>query len=290
MTTTILDGKALAVGIRKEIAAEVETYARRGIRPRLAAVLVGDDPGSHCYAQAKERVAGEVGIAFGLHRLAGDTPEEELLALVADLNNDPAVHGIMIELPLPGHLNRVRVLNAVLPDKDVDGVHPVNRGRLMAGDDGLFPATPLSCLEILRRYGIKPAGLDAVIVGRGETVGKPLALLLLRENATVTLCHTRTRDLAAHTRRADLLVAAAGRAGLIGPEMVKPGAVVLDTGTNPAPEGGIRGDVEFEAVRGVASAITPVPGGVGSVTTTLVMRNLLRAVARQLGEEKRSDG
>ncbi len=284
---TILDGKALAAGIKAEIAAKVETYVRRGIKPRLDAVLVGDDPGSHCYAQAKERVAGQVGITFRLHHLPSGTAEEELLELVADLNKDPSVHGIMIELPLPRHLNRVRVLNALCPDKDVDGAHPVNRGRLMTGDGGLFPATPLSCLEILRRYGIRVAGRDAVIVGRGETVGKPLALLLLREDATVTICHTRTRDLAAHTRRADLLVAAAGCAGLIRPEMVKPGAVVLDTGTNPVSGGGICGDVDFEAVREVAAAVTPVPGGVGSMTTTLVMQNLLKAIELQLGEAKR---
>jgi methylenetetrahydrofolate dehydrogenase (NADP+)/methenyltetrahydrofolate cyclohydrolase len=280
----ILDGKALATGIRKEITAEVEAWVRRGISPRLDTVLVGDDPGSQCYAQAKERVAGEVGIRFRLHRLGRDAAEEELVALVAALNADRAVHGIMVELPLPRHLDRTRVLESISPAKDVDGVHPANRGRLMAGSEGLYPATPLSCLEILRRYGIGVAGMHAVIVGRGETVGKPLSLLLLRENATVTVCHTRTRDLAAHTRQADLLVAAAGSAGLIRAEMVKPGAVVVDTGTNPAPGGGICGDVAFEAVREVASAITPVPGGVGSMTTTLLMKNVLRAVELQLGK------
>ncbi|MBE0467671.1 MAG: bifunctional 5,10-methylenetetrahydrofolate dehydrogenase/5,10-methenyltetrahydrofolate cyclohydrolase [Candidatus Desulforudis sp.] len=279
----ILDGKALASGIRKEIAAEVEIHRRRGIHPRLDAVLVGDDPGSVCYAQAKERVAGEVGVQFRLHHLGSNMAEEALVDLLAALNADPAVHGIMVELPLPGHIDRLRVLESISPVKDVDGVHPINRGRLMSGGEGLYPATPLSCLEILGRYGIKVAGMHAVIVGRGETVGKPLFFLLLRENATVTVCHTRTVDLPAHTVQADLLVVAAGRPRLIRGGMVKPGAVVVDAGTNPVTGGGICGDVDFGAVREVAGAITPVPGGVGSMTTTMVMKNLLRATKLQLG-------
>ncbi|ACA59534.1 bifunctional 5,10-methylenetetrahydrofolate dehydrogenase/5,10-methenyltetrahydrofolate cyclohydrolase [Candidatus Desulforudis audaxviator] len=278
--TTLLDGKAVATVIRQEIAAAVGEYSQRGIRPRLDAVLVGDDPEAVHYVRAKERVAKSLGIEFRLHRLPGATNDGEFLERLQALNADSAVHGIILELPLPRHLDRERALESISPLKDVDGVHPLNRGRLMSGIEGLYPATPLSCLRILRAYGIEIAGKHAVIVGRGETVGKPLVFLLLGENATVTVCHTRTADLAGHTRQADLLVTAAGRAGLIGAGMVKPGAVVVDAGIS-AVDGSLRGDVDFETVRGVASAITPVPGGVGSVTTVLVMKNLLQAMKMQ---------
>lgn len=278
--TTLLDGKAVAAVIRQEISTTVGEYSRMGLRPRLDAVLVGDDPGSVHYARAKQRVAESLGVEFRLHQYPGTTNDGELLEGLHALNADAAVHGIILELPLPRHLDRTRALEGVAPAKDVDGVHPLNKGRLVSGIDGLYPATPLSCLEILRTYGIGIAGRHAVIVGRGETVGKPLVFLLLRENATVTVCHTRTADLAGHTRQADLLVTAAGSPGLIGADMVKPGAVVLDAGIS-AVDGGIRGDVQFEAVRGMVSAITPVPGGVGSVTTVLVLKNLLRAMKMQ---------
>lgn len=276
----ILDGKALAARIKEELKAGVEKLAAKGVAPKLAAVLVGDDPGSVVYARAKEKACAGVGIGYELHHLPGDTPEPEVLNMVKDLNTNPAVHGIIVEFPLPKQINKWRVLDALSPLKDVDGMTAVNRGRLLAGEDGLFPATPQSCITIMEQYGIEAAGKHAVIVGRGETVGRPLILMLLRRNATVTVCHTGTVDLAHHTRQADILVAAAGKAGLITAEMVKPGAVVVDAGINQTDKG-ICGDVDFEKVQKVAGYITPVPGGVGSLTTTLILQNVLKAIALQ---------
>lgn len=276
----ILDGKALAAQIKEEIKAAVAKYASRGIMPKLTAVLVGDDPGSVVYARAKEKACAGVGIAYELHHLPGDTPEAAVIELIGRLNEDPGVHGILVEFPLPKQVNKWRVLDALAPLKDVDGMTAVNRGRLLAGEDGLFPATPQSCIEIMERYGIEIAGKHAVLVGRGETVGRPLMLMMLRRNATITVCHTKTVDMAAHTRQAEILIAAAGRAGLIKAEMVKPGAVVVDAGINQTGKG-ICGDVDFEGVQEVAGYITPVPGGVGSLTTTLIMKNLLKAMALQ---------
>lgn len=276
----ILDGKALAAQIKEEIKAAVARYTSRGITPKLIAVLVGDDPGSVVYARAKEKACAGVGIAYELHHLPGDTPEAAVVELIGRLNEDPGVHGILVEFPLPKQVNKWRVLDALAPLKDVDGMTAVNRGRLLAGEEGLFPATPQSCIEIMERYGIEIAGKHAVLVGRGETVGRPLLLMMLRKNATITVCHTKTVDMAAHTRQAEILIAAAGRAGLIKAEMVKPGAVVVDAGINQTDKG-ICGDVDFEDVKEVAGYITPVPGGVGSLTTTLIMKNLLKAMALQ---------
>lgn len=276
----ILDGKTLAAKVKEEIKAGVEKLASRGVTPKLTAVLVGDDPGSVVYARAKEKACAGVGMAYELHHLPGDTPEAEALGLVAKLNADPAVHGILVEFPLPKQINKRRILDAVSPLKDVDGMTAVNRGRLLAGEEGLFPATPQSCIEIMERYAIDIAGKHAVVVGRGETVGRPLMLMLLRKNATITVCHTRTVDVARHTREADILVAAAGKAGLISGDMIRPGAVVVDAGINRTDKG-ICGDVDFESAKEVAGYITPVPGGVGSMTTTLIMRNVLKAVSLQ---------
>ncbi|MGQ9512050.1 bifunctional 5,10-methylenetetrahydrofolate dehydrogenase/5,10-methenyltetrahydrofolate cyclohydrolase [Thermodesulfitimonas sp.] len=276
----ILDGKALAAQIKEEIKAAVAKYVSRGITPKLTAILVGDDPGSVVYARAKEKACAGVGIAYALHHLPGDTPEAAVIDLIRRLNEDPGVHGILVEFPLPKQVNKWRVLDALAPLKDVDGMTAVNRGRLLAGEEGLFPATPQSCIEIMERYGIEIAGKHAVLVGRGETVGRPLMLMMLRKNATITVCHTKTVDMAAHTRQADILIAAAGRAGLIKAAMVKPGAVVVDAGINQTDKG-ICGDVDFESVKEVAGYITPVPGGVGSLTTTLIMKNLLKAMALQ---------
>ncbi|HIE12913.1 MAG TPA: bifunctional 5,10-methylenetetrahydrofolate dehydrogenase/5,10-methenyltetrahydrofolate cyclohydrolase [Desulfotomaculum sp.] len=276
----ILDGKALAAKIREEIKAGVEKLASRGVTPKLAAVLVGDDPGSVVYARAKEKVCAGVGIAYELHHLPGDTREGDAVELLAKLNADPAVHGILVEFPLPKQINKWRILDAVSPLKDVDGMTAVNRGRLLAGEEGLFPATPQACIEIMERNGIEIAGKHAVLVGRGETVGRPLIPMLLRKNATITVCHTKTVDVARHTREADIVVAAAGKAGLITGEMVRPGAVVVDAGINQT-EKGICGDVDFESAKEVAGFITPVPGGVGSMTTVLLMKNVLKAVSLQ---------
>lgn len=276
----ILDGKALAVKIKEEIKAGVEKLVSQGVTPKLTAVLVGDDPGSVVYARAKEKACTGVGIAYELHHLSGDTREAEVLDLVAKLNADPSVHGILVEFPLPKQINKWRILDAVSPLKDVDGMTAVNRGRLLAGEEGLFPATPQSCIEIMERNGIEIAEKHAVVVGRGETVGRPLIPMLLQKNATITVCHTKTVDLPRHTREADIVVAAAGRAGLITGEMIRPGAVVVDAGINQT-EKGICGDVDFESVKEVAGYITPVPGGVGSMTTALIMKNVLKAVSLQ---------
>ncbi|RJX18692.1 MAG: bifunctional 5,10-methylenetetrahydrofolate dehydrogenase/5,10-methenyltetrahydrofolate cyclohydrolase [Desulforudis sp.] len=276
----LLRGKEIADQIKQEIKNDVATLRAWGVAPKLAAILVGGDKSSVVYAQAKERVCGLLGIEFLLYRLPGDVSEQDLVGLIRSLNEDPQTHGIMIELPLPRHLDKARVLESVSPLKDVDGVHPINRGHLMAGTVGLYPATPQSCIAIMRLNGIEIEGKHAVVVGRGETVGKPLISLLLQQNATVTVCHTRTRDIGRLTRQADILVAAAGRAGLITGAMVREGAVVVDAGINPT-ESGICGDVDFESVERVAAAITPVPGGVGSLTTAFIMQNLLQAIELQ---------
>lgn len=280
LVAVLLRGKEIADRIKQEIKNEVAAWQTRGVSPKLSTILVGGDESSVVYAQAKERVCGLLGIEFSLFRLEGDVAESDLVGLIRSLNDDPDTHGILVELPLPGHLNRGKVLECVLPVKDVDGVHPINRGHLMAGTAGLYPATPQSCIAIMRLNGIEIEGRYAVVVGRGETVGKPLVSLLLQHHATVTVCHTRTRDIARFTRQADIVVAAAGRAGLIQADMIRDGAVVVDAGINPSGEG-ICGDVNFESVAKVAGAITPVPGGVGSLTTAFIVRNLIQAIELQ---------
>ncbi len=276
----LIDGKAVAAQIREEVIAEVAQLREQGITPKLAVILVGDDPASVVYAKSKQTASNKVGIDFELFTMGSDTPEEEVLALINRLNADKSVHGIMIELPLPKHISKARVMSAVDPKKDVDGVHPINRGYILSGEEGLFPATPQSCIEIMLRSGIEIAGKHAVIVGRGETVGKPLVFLILKHNATVTVCHSKTPDLGSFTRQADILIAAVGKAKMIKGDMVKPGAVVVDAGINEI-EGGICGDVDFEAAKEIAGAITPVPGGVGSLTTVLIFENVLKGIRLQ---------
>lgn len=276
----LLDGKAIAKVLKEEIKSEVEAWKAQGVEPKLAVILVGDDPASVVYAKSKQKVSESLGIAFELHVLAADSLEKDVLALIEQLNTDDKIHGIMIELPLPKHISKENVMAAVRPDKDVDGVHPINRGYILSGEEGLFPATPQSCIEIMLRSGVQIAGKHVVIVGRGETVGKPLVFLILKHNATVTICHSKTPDLGAFTRQADIIIAAVGRAKLIKGDMVKPGAVVVDAGINETTNG-ICGDVDFEAVKEQASLISPVPGGVGSLTTALIMRNVLKGITLQ---------
>lgn len=276
----LIDGKAIAAEIREEVKAEAMALREKGIIPKLAVILVGDDPASVVYANSKKKAADKVGIDFELFHMAGNTPEAEVIALIEKLNNDRSVHGIMVELPLPDHISKENVMEAVNPLKDVDGVHPVNRGYILSGQEGLFPATPQSCVEIMLRAGVELQGKHAVIVGRGETVGKPLVFLLLKHNPTITICHSRTPDLGYHTRQADIVIAAVGKANMIKADMIKPGAVVVDAGINEV-EGGITGDVDFEAVKEVAGAITPVPGGVGSLTTAILFKNVLLGVKLQ---------
>jgi methylenetetrahydrofolate dehydrogenase (NADP+) / methenyltetrahydrofolate cyclohydrolase len=276
MTARIIDGKAMAAEVRAEVAERVEQLGERGITPGLATVLVGDDPASHVYVAGKRKACAEVGIKAWDHDLPASVPEADLLALLRDLNDDAGVHGILVQLPLPEHIDEEVVLNAVDPDKDADGFHPYNLGRLLTGNKLIAPATPAGIQQMLLRSDVETNGANVVIVGRSNIVGKPLAALLVQKeagaNATVTVCHTGTKDLEGHTLQADILVAAIGRAHAITAPMVKPGAVVIDVGINRT-ENGLVGDVDFEAVKEVASAITPVPGGVGPMTIAMLLSN-----------------
>lgn len=282
-----IDGTALAAALRHKVqAAVIEIERRAGIRPGLAVVLVGDDPASRVYVAAKARQTVQVGMHSIEHRLAADTDEAELLALIDTLNRDPGVHGILVQLPLPAPIRETVVLGAIDPDKDVDGFHPLNAGRLATGTPGLVPCTPMGCVLLARAAVPMLAGLEAVVLGRSNIVGKPLAQLLLREHCTVTVAHSRSRDLPSIARRADLLVAAVGRPGLVTADWVKPGATVIDVGINrvAAADGTshLVGDVDTEAVAQVASAVTPVPGGVGPMTIACLLANTVRAAAKAL--------
>ena len=279
MPAVLIDGKALAVKVRAQVAADVAAF---GEPVCLATILVGDDPASHIYVGSKHKASHEAGIDSRDHRFPEATPEGDVLDLVAELNDDDAVDGILVQLPLPAHMDEPKVTRAVDPAKDVDGFHPLNAGRLYLGEPSHVPATPLGVMKMLEEYEVELEGRQAVVVGRSEIVGKPMAMLLLAENATVTICHSRTADLAAHTRRADVLVASVGRPGLITPDLVKPGAVVIDVGVTRT-ESGIVGDVD-KAVAEVAGLLTPVPGGVGPMTIAMLLSNTLRAARfRRLG-------
>ena len=275
MPAILMDGKGLAERIRAEVAEEVKELGEVG----LTTILVGDDPSSEIYIKRKHDAANEVGILARDYRLAESTSEEELLELVDRLNADDAVDGILVQLPLPAHVDELRVIEAVDPAKDVDGFHPVNAGRLFLGEDGLVAATPTGIMTLLDEYDVPLVGARAVVVGRSTIVGKPVALLLLARHATVTICHSRTADLAAETREADVLVVAVGSANLIAPDMVKEGATVIDVGMNRTPEG-LRGDVD-PAVAERAGRLTPVPGGVGPMTIASLLRNTLKAARRR---------
>ena len=271
MPAQLMDGKALAERIRREVAEEVEQLGEVG----LTTILVGDDPASEIYIRRKQEAAKEVGILAHDYRLAEETTEEELLDVITQLNADDKVDGILLQLPLPDQIDEQRAIEAVDPAKDVDGFHPVNAGRLWLGLDGLVAGTPTGIITLLDEYGVPLEGAHAVVVGRSNIVGKPVALLLLARNATVTICHSRTADLAAETRQADVIVVAVGEAGLISPEMVKEGATVVDVGINRTDEG-LRGDVD-PAVAERAGLITPVPGGVGPMTIASLLRNTVKA-------------
>lgn len=283
MTAEIIKSKPIVEQVRGEIQKEIENLKSKGTSPRLSVVLVGDDPGSVWYAQSKAKLGEKIGIEVEINRLPDDTPEADVLALVEKLNGDSAVHGILVELPLPEGLDKASIMNAIAPVKDVDGVTATNRGYLLGGQEelALVPATPLSCIELIERAGVELKGKRVTLVGRGDTVGRPLAMLLIKRHATITVCHTRTADLAAECRRAEILVAAAGFRNLVKKEMVSPGTIVIDAGVNETEDGSFTGDVDFEAVKEVAGAITPVPGGVGSLTTTIIMRNVLKAADLQ---------
>jgi methylenetetrahydrofolate dehydrogenase (NADP+) / methenyltetrahydrofolate cyclohydrolase len=279
----IIDGKAIAQKVRDEVRQGVEAFrAQHGRSPGLQVVLVGDDPASDVYVRSKEKAAAEVGMAGKLFRLPASTTEAELLKLVDELNRDDAVDGILVQFPVPKQISQTRVIETISPLKDVDGLHPMSVGALWAGVDGLVSCTPAGCMRLLRESGVKLSGANAVVVGRSNLVGKPVAALLLAENATVTLAHSKTADLAAVCRQADVLVAAVGREAIIKGDYVKPGAAVIDVGMNRNAQGKLCGDVDFAAAEPVAGFITKVPGGVGPMTIACLLENTLKAAKMRL--------
>jgi methylenetetrahydrofolate dehydrogenase (NADP+)/methenyltetrahydrofolate cyclohydrolase len=294
MAAQIIDGKQVAADMREELKKEVAKLKEQGVVPGLGVILVGEDPASKSYVTAKERTCEEIGIYSDDNRLPAETSQKELMARVRKMNKDPKIHGILVQLPLPKHLNETEVLLAIDPAKDVDGFHPMNVGKMVVGEEAFLPCTPHGVIQLLIRSGVKIEGADVVIVGRSNIVGKPLANMLIQKkpnrNATVTVCHTRTKDIARHTKRADILIAAAGQPNTITADMVKEGVVVIDVGVNriddPTKKQGFRlvGDVDFEAVKEKASLITPVPGGVGPMTITMLMYNTVEAAKRTCGK------
>ena len=290
MTALIIDGKQVAADMRAELKAEVAKLKEKGIVPGLGVILVGEDPASKSYVTAKERACEDIGIYSDDNRLEAGTSQDELMALVKNMNNDPKINGILVQLPLPEGLNESEVLLAIDPAKDVDGFHPVNVGKMVVGEKAFLPCTPHGIIQLLIRSGVTIKGAEVVIVGRSNIVGKPLANMLIQKNpkgnATVTVCHTRTRDLSSHTKRADIVIAAAGRPNTVTADMIKDGAVVIDVGVNRVEDAtkkkGYRlvGDVDFEAVRKKASLITPVPGGVGPMTITMLLYNTVESAKR----------
>lgn len=286
MSAAVIDGKQVAAQVLEEVGREVEQLKAAGVTPGLAVVLVGDDPASQVYTSNKERTARELGMHSVLYRLPATSTQDEVADLVRTLNRDPAIHGILVQSPLPKGLDMDAVVRLIDPLKDVDGFHPENVGRLWTGQDGLVPCTPAGVMRLLEAYGVDPKGKHAVVVGRSNIVGKPMAALLLARHATVTICHSRTPDLAETCRRADILVAAVGKLQMITGEYVKPGAVVIDVGINPVPgfKKRIRGDVDFDSAAEVAGLITPVPGGVGPMTIAMLMANAVKAARMQTGK------
>lgn len=280
----IINGKEISEATREDIALEVAQLKRQGITPGLAVILVGDDPASRVYVNNKKKACAQLGMLSEEYALAADTTMEELLRLIDTLNRRDDIHGILCQLPLPKHLDEKAVINAISPEKDVDAFHPVNVGGIMIGDYKFLPCTPAGVMEMLRRSNIDVAGKHCVVIGRSNIVGKPMAMLLLHANATVTVCHSRTQNLKEICRTADVLVASVGKAGFVTADMVKDGAVVIDVGINRNAEGKLCGDVDFASVEPIASAITPVPGGVGPMTITMLMQNTLAAAKYKLGK------
>ena len=274
----IIDGKAISAQIRGELAEETKVfYDRNGFLPGLAVVIVGEDPASQVYVRNKCRACKEVGFYSESYELAADTTQEKLEALIDELNENSNIHGILVQLPLPKHLDETRVLMKIRPEKDVDAFHPYNVGKIMIGDYSFLPCTPAGVMALLERSSVEITGKNCVVIGRSNIVGKPMAMLLLHANGTVTVCHSRTKNLAEVCREADILVVAIGKADFVGGDMVKPGAVVIDVGMNRRSDGKLTGDVNFTEVEPIASAITPVPGGVGPMTITMLMQNTLTA-------------
>jgi len=277
----IIDGKAIAAELREQIKSEVEQLTASGVTPGLAVVLVGEDPASRVYVSMKEKACAAAGIFSDEHKLPAETSEAQLLALVEELNNDPRIDGILVQLPLPDHIDETRVLDAISPHKDVDGFHPFNVGKLVVGTPTFQPCTPYGIMKMLEKTGTDLSGKEVVVVGRSNIVGKPVALMCLAEHATVTICHSRTKDLAEQVGKADVVIAAVGRPEMIKGAWIKPGAVVIDVGVNRLDDGRLVGDVEFEAARERSSAITPVPGGVGPMTITMLLHNTVESAKQR---------
>lgn len=276
----IIDGRRIAKEIERELSQKIEDMQSKGVRPGLAVILVGDDPASRTYVRSKEKACKRVGIYSRVERKPADISQEQLLELIQELNDDPGIHGILVQLPLPRHIDPQAVIHAIDPRKDVDGFHPFNVGEMFVNQPGLWPCTPHGVIEMLDRSGIEIEGQHAVIVGASNIVGKPMATMLLNREATITVCHIKTRDLAHHTRQADILVVAVGKPDLITADMVKEGVVVIDVGINRLADGRLVGDVAFEEVKEKASAITPVPGGVGPMTIAMLLKNTVEAAER----------
>ena len=285
MAAQLIDGKALSAAVKEKLRQKTEELKAAGITPGLAVILVGEDPGSQIYVRNKEKACQETGIASTVLRLPATTTQQELEGLIRRFNEDENIDGILVQVPLPGHMDEAAALSLIRPEKDVDGFHVVNMGRLFGGMDTIVACTPKGVMEMIRSTGVSPSGKEAVVVGRSNNVGKPIAMLLMQENATVTVCHSRTRDLAAHTRRADILVAAVGRPKFITGDMVKPGALVIDVGINRV-DGKVVGDVDFEAASQAAGYISPVPGGVGLMTVAMLMANTLKIASARLAAKK----
>ncbi len=279
MVAKIINGKEIAAQMRKTMTDKVTDLKNSGTTPGLAVVLVGEDSASKTYVNMKEKACAQVGMYSRLIRFDASISEEELLQTIHELNADRAIHGILVQLPLPKHISETKVLETIIPEKDVDGFHPINIGRMMTGQDAFVSCTPFGILKMLQFSNVQIEGKNAVIVGRSNIVGKPIGQLLLNENATVTYCHSRTVDLSSFTKNADILIVATGIAGLIGPSDIKPGAVVIDVGMNRDENGKLCGDVEFEGAKEVAGHITPVPGGVGPMTITMLMHNTLKSAS-----------
>lgn len=273
----IIDGKAIAADIRNGLKARVLALKERGVHPCLAVILAGENPASEIYVRNKNRACDELGIEFKLIRFPSDVTQTELAECITSLNADLSVHAMLVQLPLPNHIDSLSVLDLISPEKDADGFHVINAGRLLTGRIGVLPGTPAGCMELIRSTGATLTGLRATVIGRSNIVGKPMALLLLNENCTVTICHSRTQNLADITRESDIIVAAVGVAGLVTGDMVKPGAIVIDVGMNRNAENKLVGDVDFASVEPVAGYITPVPGGVGPMTVAMLMRNTVCA-------------
>jgi len=280
MTAKLIDGNALAKQIRTAVAARVAALEARGQRPGLAVILIGDNPASEVYVRHKVKDSHDIGVHSVLEKYDASMSEVDLLARVRALNADPSIHGILVQLPLPAHIDAHKVIETISPRKDVDGFHVASAGALMIGRPGFKACTPYGCMKMLESIGCDPKGKHAVVIGRSNIVGKPMALLLLQANATVTVCHSATPDLSHHTRQADIVVAAVGKRNMLTADMVKPGAVIIDVGMNRTEEGKLRGDVDFEGVREVAGWITPVPGGVGPMTRAMLLVNTVEAAER----------